>query len=151
MLPERIEQLMQEYTDQYVVVEGDRPELARFRGATGQVKTINMSGRALVQFDANGDAGWYDVELDYLKVVDKPEPKPATKAAPAKKPAPKAETAAAKEPKPSPLELARKEKEEAEAKALSEAQTGEEKPGEAKPEGGADTPTPAAEPPAPGE
>jgi hypothetical protein len=86
MLPQRIEQLKRRYTDQYVVVDGTRPELARFKGFIGQVKTINMGGRALVQFDANSDAGWYDIELDYLKVVDKPPPKPAApvKAAPAK-------------------------------------------------------------------
>ena len=121
MLRQRIEQLKHEYTDQYVVVDADRPGLARFKGITGQVKTINMGGRALVQFDANSDAGWYDIALDYLKVVDKPEPKPAApagkaaagKAAVAKKPPPEKPPSApepVKQPKPSPLELARMEK-----------------------------------------
>jgi hypothetical protein len=109
-----IEELKRQYTDKYVVVDGSRPELARFREATGLIKTINMSGRALVAFDHREDTGWYDIELDFLKVVDKPLPKPekkeekpaktaptagaATKAAPASKPAappkPKAEVAA---------------------------------------------------------
>jgi hypothetical protein len=35
-----------EYTDKYVVVDAARPELRRFFGMTGTVKTINMSGRA---------------------------------------------------------------------------------------------------------
>jgi hypothetical protein len=83
-----------------VVVEGNRPELRRFDGYTGQVKTVNMSGRALVQFDAWANIGWYDIELGYLQVVPKPDPatagkKAETKAAPKAeaKPAAKAEGA----------------------------------------------------------
>ncbi len=83
MLREQAEQLRQQYTDQYVVVTGDRAELARFQGVVGQVKTVNMSGRALVQFDANNDRAWYDIAFDHLKVVDKPPPKPVEKKAPA--------------------------------------------------------------------
>jgi hypothetical protein len=79
MLREQVDNLRQQYTDQYVVVAGDRPELARFQGVVGQVKTANMSGRALVQFDANNDRAWYDIPLDHLKVVDKPPPKPVEK------------------------------------------------------------------------
>ncbi|MEX2561537.1 MAG: hypothetical protein WD403_16555, partial [Pirellulales bacterium] len=110
---ERIEELKRSYTDKYVVVDPSRPDLARFRGQTGQVKTVNMSGRALVEFDAYNNIGWYDIELDYLKVVDRPPPKPAEKAEkPAAKPAPAkakpvAETAAPAEKKLSPLEMAR--------------------------------------------
>jgi len=99
---EHIEQLSENYTDKYVVVDGRRPELARFRKMVGQVKTVNMNGRALVQFDGLSNLGWYDIEVDYLKVVDKPKPKePPAKKTPAvaKKPAP------AKEP--SALEKAR--------------------------------------------
>ncbi len=82
MVFEEIENLKQEYTDKYVVVDETRPELRRFRGQTGQVKTVNMSGRALVQFDAHENIGWYDIEVDYLRVVDKPPPKePEKKAA----------------------------------------------------------------------
>lgn len=46
MVGEPIEQLKQKYTDKYVQVDAQRPELARFRDVVGQVKTVNMSGRA---------------------------------------------------------------------------------------------------------
>jgi hypothetical protein len=49
---ERIEKLKEQYTDQYVAVDASRPELARFKGVVGQVKTVNCNGRALVEFDA---------------------------------------------------------------------------------------------------
>jgi pyruvate/2-oxoglutarate dehydrogenase complex dihydrolipoamide acyltransferase (E2) component len=91
-----IEKIKQEYTDKYVMVDPQRPELARFADVVGQVKTVNMSGRALVEFlDYHLNIAWYDIELEYLKVVDKPLPKPKEE----KKPAPKAEAkpAAAKE------------------------------------------------------
>ena len=75
MVFDQIEQLKREYTDKYVVVDDSRPELARFRGVTGVVKTVNMSGRALVEFDNYlANIGWYDIELDFLHVVPKPEP-----------------------------------------------------------------------------
>ncbi|HVA51160.1 MAG TPA: hypothetical protein VNH11_32765 [Pirellulales bacterium] len=112
MVFDQIESLKQQYTDKYVVVDDSRPELARFRGLAGRIKTVNMSGRALVEFDAYNNVGWYDIGLDFLKVVDEPPAKPAeahakpAKAAPAKKaePGPKA---AAGEKKLSPLEMAR--------------------------------------------
>lgn len=86
MFPKDLEQLKRIYTDQYVMVASDRPDLARFQGVVGQVKTVNCSGRALVQFDANNDRSWYDLEVELLKIVDKPPPKPAEKKAPAAKP-----------------------------------------------------------------
>ena len=116
MLLERIEKLQEEYTDQYVVVDSKRPELARFQGITGRVKTINMNGRALVQFEEDKNCGWYDIELDYLKVVDMPEPKAAKAESKlpqaAKSPAKNPQTETDKETKErlSPLELARLEK-----------------------------------------
>jgi hypothetical protein len=100
---EEVERLKRQYTDQYVVVDAGRPELARFKDVVGQVKTVNMSGRALVEFDADNNRGWYDVEIDCLKVVDKPPPKPVQKvekkpaAAAAAKPAGK-ETSTARPP-----------------------------------------------------
>jgi len=93
MLPEQIEQLKRRYTDQYVMVAGERPDLARFQGVVGQVKAVNCNGRALVQFDAHNDRGWYDIAVEHLKIVDKPPPKPVEKKAPAAKPK-AAETAA---------------------------------------------------------
>ncbi|MEQ8787209.1 MAG: hypothetical protein RIC55_12965 [Pirellulaceae bacterium] len=101
MVFEQIEQLKSEYTDKYVVVDAERPELRRFRGMTGTVRTVNMSGRALVEFDANNNIGWFDIDLDFLKVVDAPPPKeekPA-KAAAKGKAAPKAK---AEKPKAAP-------------------------------------------------
>lgn len=108
---EAIEKLKQEYTDKYVVADASIPELARFQGQVGQVKTVNMNGRALVEFDCWANIGWYDIELDYLKVVPKPEPKaavekPAKREAPAK-PAAKAAAAAPGGKKLSALEMAR--------------------------------------------
>src|ERR1043165_1884991 len=75
MVFDHIENLKREFTDKYVVVDGSRPELARFRNAVGLIKTVNMSGRALVEFDQFDNIGWYDIELDFLKVVARPEPK----------------------------------------------------------------------------
>ena len=74
MLAERVEQLRAEYVDQYVVIDEERPELTRFKDTVGQVKAISFNGRALVEFDAHDDRGRHDIGLDYLKVVDKPEP-----------------------------------------------------------------------------
>jgi hypothetical protein len=113
---DRIQKLREDYTDQYVVVDASRPELVRFKGAVGQVKTINHNGRALVQFDLDSNRGWYDIDLDFLKVVEKPAPKaaePKAKASPAPKAAKTdgASTAEMSQEKLSPLELARVKKE----------------------------------------
>jgi len=81
MLREQVETLRREYTDKYVAVVGGRADLARFQGMVGQVKTVNLSGRALVQFDADGDRGWYDLAVEHLKVVEAPPPKTAEKKA----------------------------------------------------------------------
>jgi len=88
-----IERLKAEWTDKYVVIDSPAPELARFARSTGQVKTVNMNGRCLVEFDQFNNIAWYDVDPSCLKVVPKPlpkpaeakdKPKPAAKAAPAK-------------------------------------------------------------------
>lgn len=113
MNPEHIEKLKREYTDKYVAVDGSRPELARFKDVVGQVRTVNMSGRALVEFfDYHLNIGWYDIDVDFLKLVEKPEPKAkeSVKAKDAaKKPLKAAPKAAAPEAekKLSPLEMAR--------------------------------------------
>ncbi len=114
---DQVEKLKREYTDKYVLVNENVPELARFGGHVGQVKTVNMNGRALVQFDTWNNIGWYDIELDALRVVPKPDPA-ATEAKKhdAKKDAPRPATKpaattgaapAAGEKKLSPLEMAR--------------------------------------------
>ncbi len=66
----RAEQLKRDLTDKFVVVADGVPELRRFRGLTGRVKTVNMSCRVLVQFDGPADIGWYDIDPSYLAVVD---------------------------------------------------------------------------------
>jgi hypothetical protein len=92
MLAEQVEKMKRDYTDKYVLVDANRPELARFRDVVGRVKTVNMNGRALVEFDDyHLNIGWYDIAPEYLKVVDQPPPKPAkteAKKAPAAKAAP---------------------------------------------------------------
>src|SRR6516162_542232 len=114
---EQVESLKKQYTDKYVEVDGTVSELRRFKGLTGVVKTVNMSGRALVQFDHPVDISWYDIDPTYLQVVEKPiksaepskhaaegekQPAAAAKAVPAAKPA-----AAGKPRGMSPLEMAR--------------------------------------------
>lgn len=81
-----VEELRRRLTDQYVVVDGKRPELARFRGLVGQVKTVNMNGQALVQFLGIADRAWYNISPEYLTVVEKPAP-PAASAKGAQAPA----------------------------------------------------------------
>ena len=105
MSPEQVERLKREYTDQFVQITGDRPDHRRFGSAIGQVKTINMNGRALVEFsEFHKDIGWYDIDLDFLKVVEKPAVAKPEKAA-AKPTKPAAKTAGGA--KLSPLEMAR--------------------------------------------
>lgn len=95
-----IDELKRKYTDKYVVVDGQQPELARFRDTYGTVKTINMGGRALVEFaDYHLNIGWYDIDTSHLKVVDQPPP-PKVKEAPAKAPAAKKESAPTAAAKP---------------------------------------------------
>jgi len=71
-----IELLKSTWTDRYVVVDASVPELARFGGATGLVRTINMNGRCLVEFDQFNNTAWYDIDPSYLTIVPKPQPKP---------------------------------------------------------------------------
>ena len=94
---EHVENLKREFTDKYVVVDVEQPELRRFEGMTGVVRTVNMSGRALVEFDAYNNIGWYDIAVDFLKVIDEPLEKEEAAAAPAKEKKPAAKAAPAKE------------------------------------------------------
>ncbi len=110
---DRAEELKTELTDKYVVVDPKQPHLKRFAKRTGIVKTVNMNGRALVQFDAPEDISWYDIDPSFLKIVDKPQPKPKAEEAPAKEaPAAKSSAPAAKAAtgkKLSPIEMARQQ------------------------------------------
>lgn len=105
MVFEQIEKLKRQYTDKYVIVDDSLPELRRFKGLTGTVKTVNMSGRALVEFDGLNNIGWYDIELDCLKVIDQPLPKAEEKPAKqADKPAKAEAPAKAAKPAAAPAE-----------------------------------------------
>ena len=128
-----IEKLKSDYTGKYVVVDDQTPELRRFKGMTGLVKTVNMSGRALVQFESRNNVGWYDIELDFLKVVDAPPPKtPESAKSPAAKPEMPAapEAAPAAEPAKESLDDLFLDVFFAGALELTELVDGERKPGE---------------------
>ena len=101
---EHVEKLKRDYTGRFVLVAGSRPELARFQGQTGRVKTVNMSGRALVEFEHDANIGWIDIDVDYLKVVDRPLPEKDEKPSP---PTKTVATKAAPDKQLSPLEIAR--------------------------------------------
>jgi hypothetical protein len=52
------EELKREWTDQYVQVKPERPELKRFAGVVGRVVTVNWNNKAVIDFQ---DGGWYDI------------------------------------------------------------------------------------------
>jgi hypothetical protein len=54
----RHEALKREWTDQYVTVNPECPELARFKDIVGRVVTVNFNNKAIVDFQ---DGGWYDI------------------------------------------------------------------------------------------
>jgi hypothetical protein len=70
----RHEALKQEWTDQFVQVNPDRPELKRFIGIVGRVVTVNWNNKALIDFQ---DGGWYDISAsaDFLQKLDPAEAK----------------------------------------------------------------------------
>jgi hypothetical protein len=103
---EVIERLKAEWTDKFVVIDSPAPELARFAATTGIVKTVNMNGRCLVEFDQFNNIGWYDIDPAYLKVVPKPLPKPAAESKPKPATAAAAKEAPAKvAPKPATSDI----------------------------------------------
>ncbi|MBN1908937.1 MAG: hypothetical protein JW818_04290 [Pirellulales bacterium] len=114
MIPERLEELRHEYAGEQVVVDASQPEWARFAGKIGRVMTLNANGRALVQFEGD-DRAWYDIELDFLKVLDAPTPstsaEPPDVATPVDQPTPVIESVEKKEAGLSELERARLERE----------------------------------------
>lgn len=75
VLPDQeIEALRRDWTDQFVRVKADRPELNRFADIVGRVVTVNWNGKALIDFQ---DGGWYDITAStlYLQKVDADEAK----------------------------------------------------------------------------
>jgi hypothetical protein len=67
-----IEELKREWTDCYVRVNPDQPELKRFADIVGRVVTVNCGGKALIDFQ---DGGWYDITAssEYLTRIDPAE------------------------------------------------------------------------------
>ena len=65
----KYEALKRAWTDKYVEVNAQRPELARFAGIVGRVITVNRNNKALVDFQ---DGAWYDItpSAEYLTVLD---------------------------------------------------------------------------------
>lgn len=63
----RHESLTREWTDQFVTVHPERPELRRFAGIIGRVVTVNWNDQAVVDFQ---DGAWYDISPVYLTKVD---------------------------------------------------------------------------------
>jgi hypothetical protein len=79
---QRCEELRREWTDQFVKVNGARPELRRFlkkhdkpdEDLIGRVVTVNYNGKAVIDFQ---DGGWYDITAseEYLTKVPAAEVK----------------------------------------------------------------------------
>ncbi len=69
-----VDDLQREWTDQYVTVKPERPELQRFAGIVGRVVTVNFNGKAVIDFQ---DGGWYDISASgqFLNKVDPAEGK----------------------------------------------------------------------------
>jgi hypothetical protein len=67
-----VDDLQREWTDQYVMVKPERPELQRFAGIVGRVVTVNFNGKAVIDFQ---DGGWYDITAssEFLAKVDPAE------------------------------------------------------------------------------
>jgi hypothetical protein len=65
----RNDALKREWTDQFVEVNPERPELKRFAGIVGRVITVNHNNKALVDFQ---DGAWYDITAseEYLRKLD---------------------------------------------------------------------------------
>jgi hypothetical protein len=65
----RNDELKREWTDQYIQVNPDRPELKRFVGVVGRVVTVNWNNKAVIDFQ---DGGWYDITAssEYLTKMD---------------------------------------------------------------------------------
>jgi hypothetical protein len=63
--PATIESLRRTWSNRLVKVTRDVPTLQRFAGKVGRVITVNLSGRAIVDF---GDGGWYDLP-DFASVL----------------------------------------------------------------------------------
>ena len=70
--------LQRDWTDRFVTVKPERPELQRFAGIVGRVVTVNWNGKALIDFQ---DGGWYDITAseEFLRKLDPAVAKPKYK------------------------------------------------------------------------
>lgn len=70
---DRAQVLKREWTDRYVTVKAERPELKRFEGRVGRVVTVNWAGKAIVDF---ADGAWYDIPAseEYLTPLATDDP-----------------------------------------------------------------------------
>jgi hypothetical protein len=68
------EALKREWTDQYVRVNAQAPEIKRFEGTVGRVVTVNWNNKAVIDFQ---DGGWYDITAspEFLTKIDPAEGK----------------------------------------------------------------------------
>ena len=69
----RPEELKRRWTGRAVRVRDAAGPLARFAGRVGRVRTVNMNGRALVQFEGP-DETWFDLDPRALIEVEPPAP-----------------------------------------------------------------------------
>jgi hypothetical protein len=67
MTAERLEQLRRQYAGKRVVVDAQRPELARWSRVPGRVVSVSANGRCLVQFEG-ADASWHDIHPEFIKL-----------------------------------------------------------------------------------
>lgn len=74
---QRAEELKRQWTDKRVAVRSVVPELRRFEGLTGTVKTANMNCRLLIEFDGPADISWYDIDPQFVDAVVDEAPKAA--------------------------------------------------------------------------
>ena len=97
----RPEQLKAYWTGRNVAVREAAGTLARFADKTGTVRTVNMNGRALVEW-AGPDETWYDLDPAALVEVEPaPDAPPPTRPAVGEEP-----TKTKKEPKAVPTKPA---------------------------------------------
>jgi len=70
----QLESLREEWTDQFVRANAERPELKRFGDIVGRVVTVNWNGKAVIDFQ---DGGWYDItaSTQFLTRLDPAEAK----------------------------------------------------------------------------
>jgi hypothetical protein len=68
---EELEDLKRQYAGRRVLVDAQRPELARWTNVPGRIVTINHNGQAIVQFDGP-DQGWHDIAPQSLRLEPSP-------------------------------------------------------------------------------